>query len=306
MFKFTDNDPRALIHSHCFPVLLKQMAQLSPLRCFDVNCYSINGQTRYPSHLCWRLISSVNHFNYGHKYLFSNLDSENTQDTRPSSPTSRSLHFVVLGFVTRSHIHKHVLDKSAAVVRTRSLPFWTRKVPETLRQLAVTLTQLMRTRIASIVASVAWNTIGCSPVAFPFEGNKVGKVVLKIHAGGGGVTQIVHLATFVNSVHSSTRSQKAAITTVALVGERITPCGTPHHLPQFNGSSFASLVFGYSHKVLSTFYGGLMAGTIGELGKNRITEETEVGTMIEIVDRFRIRTLYVTNKRGHCGVLMAF
>lgn len=49
-----------------------------------------------------------------------------------------------------------------------------------------------------------------------------------------------------------------------------------------------------------------MAGTIGELGKNRITEETEVGTMIEIVDRFRIRTLYVTNKRGHCGVLMAF
>jgi len=97
----------------------------------------------------------------------------------------------------------------------------TRVVREAGGKFSVTLTKLMTATAMSRVLSLAPDAVRSPSITLPLVGNKVRELVLQVHAGGGGVAPIMHLAAPVYSIHWVTMSKKSAEASITLEHQRI-------------------------------------------------------------------------------------
>lgn len=82
-------------------------------------------------------------------------------------------------------------------------------------ELSVTLAQFVAAPVSAL--SPLSNTVRSSTVTLPLVRDEVREVVLQEHAGGRGVTPVVHLAAPVNSIDCVARAQKSTVAAVAFV-----------------------------------------------------------------------------------------
>ncbi len=100
---------------------------------------------------------------------------------------------------------------------------------------------VLRTKFIVSLNSYFLTAVWRSSVALPLKSDKVGKVVLQAHAGGGRVAPVVHLAALVDAVDGHAGAEEAAVAAVALVGEGVAARGALHHAPQLQRAPLAPL-----------------------------------------------------------------